>query len=510
VAGKTDSQDFPTTAGAPQRKLGGGTDAFVVRLDASGSSLTFGSYLGGELDDSASAVASDGSGALFAVGTTDSVSFPVAHALYPTLNGGANPSVSYKDAFVTKLDASGAVAFSTYLGGSLHDSGTGVAVSPTGRIGITGTSGSSNFPTHDPLQSTMRATSSFNGFVTELAADGQSLVYSTFLGGSGGAYGDSPAAIAFDGAGRAFVAGTTSSSDFPIANAFQSKSGGNRDGFLSRLDADGSALGYSTYLGGTSTEQLYGLGITADGHAFVAGQTQSADYPTLNPIQSSLVDGYDVFAAAYDPDGAMQWSTFGPVGGGSAAHGIAPDHAGNAYAVGVILHDGLATAGALQEHPAGGTDGFILEFGPGLPVKDAGGPDASEGGPVTEEAGADGASDASADGPEEGDDGGDAGDSGLGDANVSDSAPEDGTAPRDGAIDAIADGSGNETSTGDDSTDADLAFHGPNRPGTGGGDTESGCGCHVAGAARGRGAGALAFFGLLLGVAYGRRRRAGS
>jgi hypothetical protein len=292
VAGSTYSTNFPT-ANAFQPTNHGVLNAFVTRLSADGSALVYSTYLGGSDADFARGIAVDpATGDALVTGYTISTDFPTANALQPTNHGG-------EDAFVTRLSADGsALVYSTYLGGSFSDHGWGIAVDPaTGDALITGETDSTDFPTANALQPTNHGF--YNAFVTRLSADGSTLVYSTYLGGSA-SFGDGGNGIAVDPAtGDALVTGYTSSADFPTANPLQPNyGGGTYDAFVTRLSADGSALLYSTYLGGSGSDGGNGIAVDpATGDALVTGYTQSTDFPTANPLQANNAGGSDAFVA---------------------------------------------------------------------------------------------------------------------------------------------------------------------------------------------------------------------
>jgi hypothetical protein len=277
VTGTTDSTNFPI-ANPFQPTNHGGYDAFVARLSADGTALVFSSYLGGSTIDDGYGIAVDPStGDALVTGFTGSTDFPTANPLQPTNHGGY-------DAFVARVSADNSLlVYSTYLGGSSYDYGQGIAVDPsTGDALVTGFTGSTDFPTANPLQPTNTGYS--NTFVARVSADGSALVYSTYLGGS--LY-DQGNGIAVDpSTDEALVTGYTSSTDFPTANSWQPTNHGGYDAFVARVSPDGSALVYSSYLGGSGDD--FALGIAVDpssGDAFVTGYTASTNFPTANPLQ---------------------------------------------------------------------------------------------------------------------------------------------------------------------------------------------------------------------------------
>jgi Beta-propeller repeat len=275
VTGRTNSANFPTTPGAFDTTYAQ-VDAFVTKLNASGTALVYSTYLGGfGGPDSGARVALDGTGSAYVAGSTGSFDFPTTPGAFDTM------FVGPLDAFVTKLNVSGSdLLYSTYLGGGGvgGDEAHALAVDGAGIVYLTGRTGSADFPTTPGAWDTTYG-GQYDAFVTKLNASGAALLYSTYLGGSGGPdYGDG---VAVDGAGSAYVTGTTPSADFPTtAGASDMSWNGSDDAFLTKLDASGAALGYSTYLGGSGGD--HGADISLDGaaNAYVTGTTSSANFPT--------------------------------------------------------------------------------------------------------------------------------------------------------------------------------------------------------------------------------------
>ena len=344
VTGRTASSDFPT-ASPFQAANGGGTDAFVTKLNAAGNALVYSTYLGGSGTDIGFDIAVDGSGNAYAAGCTDSTDFPTASPVQAVFGGGA------EDAFVTKLNAAGsALVYSTYLGGSASDLGRAIAADTFGNAYATGTTFSTDFPTASPFQAANAGF--FNAFVTKLNAAGSALVYSTYLGGSNG---DDGFGIAADGSGNAYVTGDTSSTDFPTASPFQASISGTGDAFVTKLNAAGSALVYSTYLGGSIIDFGFGIAVDGSGNAYVLGRTTSTDFPTVSPIQAAYGGGFsDAFVAKLNSaGGALVYSTY--LGGSGV------DSSGNAYVTGFTPD--FPTANPFQSTNAGGLDAFIAKIG---------------------------------------------------------------------------------------------------------------------------------------------------
>jgi len=326
VTGFTNSTNFPT-ASPLQDTYGGANDAFVAKLNAAGSALVYSTYLGGSGDDQGNGIAVDASGSAYVTGSTYSTNFPTASPLQPTNRG------SWSNAFVAKLNAAGsALVYSTYLGGSGGDEGHGIAVDSSGNAYVTGSTGSTNFPTASPLQATNGG--SRDAFVAKLNAAGSALIYSTHLGGNSD---DSGEGIAVDSSGNAYVAGWTTSTNFPTASPLQPTWGGGAyDGFVTKLNAAGSALVYSTYLGGSSYEYGYGIAVDSSGNAYVTGFTGSPNFPTASPLQATYGGNSDAFVTKLNAAGsALVYSTYlGGVGLYDYGYGIAVDSSGNAYITG--------------------------------------------------------------------------------------------------------------------------------------------------------------------------------
>jgi hypothetical protein len=198
---------------------------------------------------------------------------------------------------VTKLNAAGsAFVYSTYLGGSDADAGYGIAVDASGSAYVTGSTSSTDFPTHNPLQASNGG--DYDVFVSKLNAAGSALVYSTYLGGSN--Y-DEGLAIVVDASGYAYVTGPTFSTDFPIQNPLQATNHGYYNAFVTKLNAAGSALVYSTYLGGSNYDYSQAIAADSSGNAYVTGYTGSTDFPTQNPFQASNHGSVDPFMAKISP-----------------------------------------------------------------------------------------------------------------------------------------------------------------------------------------------------------------
>ena len=232
---------------------------------------------------------------MYLAGETTSPNFP-ATGLQKTSRG-------VPDGFLTKLSADGSrVVYSTFLGGTYEDRATAVAVDDGGSAYVTGSTYSADFPVANARQGVSGGGQ--DAFVARISADGASLLFSTYLGGSGGSLGypEAGQALALDSQGNAYVAGVTSSADFPLLHPFQSSRRGATDAFVSKLNASGTLL-YSTYLGGTGVDSANAIAVDADGNAYVAGQTFSKDLPVANATQAANGGDYDAFTAKLGPGG---------------------------------------------------------------------------------------------------------------------------------------------------------------------------------------------------------------
>ncbi|MEA2426922.1 MAG: hypothetical protein QOF37_550 [Thermoleophilaceae bacterium] len=370
LTGRTLGNDFPTTSGAYTTTApGGSADAFVAKLAPNGQSLNYSTYLGGTNQDNGLAIAIDSAGAAYVTGFTDSANFPMV-AAYDSTFGGT------RDDFVTKLAPDGgSVAYSTYLGGA-DDEGSsraGIAVDTAGSAYVTNQTKSNDFPTTvGAYDTTFGGAGTAEAYVTKFAANGGSLVYSTFLGGAGD---EDPigGAIALDSAGSAYVVGSTTSADFPTtAGAFDTTLGGTSDAFVSKLAANGGSLVYSTYLGGSSDEFGVGIGLGPDGSAYASGSTYSANFPTsADAFDTTLGGSNDAFVARLAADGgSLPYSTYlGGSGSDFGIGGIAVDPSGAAYATGTTSSaDFPTTAGALDTSLGGSSDGFVSRIGAPTPA----------------------------------------------------------------------------------------------------------------------------------------------
>lgn len=365
VLGNTLSADFPTTSGAfqPASASSNGTeDGFVTKLNATGSTILYSTYLGGSAGDNCRALAVNSLGEVYVAGGTQSVDFPITSGAYQTVLGSGD-----SDAFVAKLNATGtALTFSTFMGGNratAHD----LALDSNGNVYLVGEAYTDSlaaltYPVTSNAHQSAPAADGLEGFVSEVSADGTQLLYSSYLGGS---MEDSVIGVALDADDNVYVAGYTGSSDFPVTSGCAQPSyGGPYDTFISRFDLSSPgtvSLAYSTYLGGSNLEDPYGIAVDADGNAYVTGYTTSYDFPVTQTTNHGWLSA---FVTKLNADGSqfLDSACFGEVY--TYAYGLALDSAGNAYVVGETTSpDFPTTPGSLQTtFGGGGSDSFVTKL----------------------------------------------------------------------------------------------------------------------------------------------------
>lgn len=404
VVGTVTSNTFPTSDDAMQPLFAGSNDIFVSKFDTSGSTLLYSTYLGSYLDDRAVAIAVDGEGRLHVTGYTTSPEFPTKGAIQERFAGGSMAAGG--DVFVFILDRSGsALLFSTYLGGTLDDFGRAIAIAPDGGILIAGGTNSQDFPLQGAQQAVYGG-GPRDAFVLRLAPLGEKLVYSTFYGGSGndefygvaaaadgsaivtgitttndltmtegaiqarygggardvllgrlgedgsvwrfltylgGTADDWGRAITLDGDGDIYLTGYTTSSSYPRVNSFDITYNSNRDAFLTKVKADGSALVYSGFIGHNSLEDGFAIAVNEDKEATVVGHTQSLQFPLNNAVQSAIGTPTcrtqpctaDLFIAKFSADGRRYlFSSYLGGTGADQSRGVALSAAGDAWVTG--------------------------------------------------------------------------------------------------------------------------------------------------------------------------------
>jgi hypothetical protein len=367
VTGYATSTNFPSLHPLSSNStLGGNSNAFVTELNPSGSALVYSTYLGGNdknWNEYGNGIAVDSAGNVYITGETDSTNFPTKNPYQANLGG-----EDAINAFVSVLNWSGSalsLMYSTYLGGSVSDGADGIALDSSGNVYVAGYATSTNFPTLPANQNfstggapnTSGLAGSENAFAAKLnpfaSTPAQTLVYSTYLGGSGT---DSANGIAVDSSGNAYVTGSTSSANFPTKNPLYMTLAGGQNAFVSALNSTGSALIYSTYLGGNNSDTGSQIAVDSSGNAYVVGYTSSTNFPKMNPLYPTLAGYTNAFVSAFNSTGsALLFSTY--LGGSNYdyAYGIALDASGNAYVTGQTNSNNFPiTPGAFQTSMGGG------------------------------------------------------------------------------------------------------------------------------------------------------------
>lgn len=360
LTGETNSPDF-ATANAFDTTRGAAVDAFVLKTGPGGA-LRWASYLGGSLThgfETIKAVAVDGSGAVYVTGDASSIDYPATAGVFGPSKAADADNLVNLDAVVSKFGADGALLWSTYLGGTGHDSGRAIAVDSTSHVYVVGVAESWDFPaTPGSLRDT---TDGHDGFVAKIDPLGATLVWSTFLGGLSGF--DVPRAVALDGSRNVIVAGQAGSGDFPVLNGYDTTFNGWTDGFVSKIAASGSSLLWSTLLGGGFHDDIHAITKNAMGDVFVTGETQSADFP-VSGWDATHNGNVDAFVAKLSSNGRrLDYSTLLGGSQNEVGRAIAVDTSNNVTVAGeTSSFDFPTTASAFDRAFGGATDGFVARF----------------------------------------------------------------------------------------------------------------------------------------------------
>jgi Beta-propeller repeat len=358
ITGSTGSTNFPVTTGAFQTARAGlfaNDDAFVTKMNSTGTALIYSTYFGGANRDQGNDIALDGAGNAYITGFTESGDLPTTPGAFRTTPVGGDET----EIFATKLNATGtALVYSTFLGPGI---GTGITIDTAGDAYITGQA-APNLPTTPGAFQTVSGGSS-DAFVTKLNSTGTAQVYSTFLGGTGF---DSASEIAIDALGNAYVTGQADAG-FPVtAGAFQTTFNGGGDAFVTKFNSTGTALVYSTFLGGSGSDGGSGIVVNAAGNAYVTGSTDSSNFPvSAGAFQSVKGAGLDAFVTELNVAGSgLAYSTY--LGGDGLDFGtnIAVDTAGNASVTGLTGSTNFPTVDAIQSAYGGNNDGFVTRLNP--------------------------------------------------------------------------------------------------------------------------------------------------
>ncbi|MFX1251443.1 MAG: SBBP repeat-containing protein [Promethearchaeota archaeon] len=349
IIGTTGSTDFPTK-NAFNDTHSGSYDAFVTKLNATGNGLVFSTYLGGIGPDEGFDIAVDAYNNSYVTGFTFSADFPTQNAYNSTLGGGL-------DAFVAKFNTTGWLNFSTYLGGDGGDIGRGIAVDLAGNSYITGNTTSANFPTKNAYNDTLGF---FSGFVTKLNSTGNGLVFSTYLGGDD--Y-DECMDIDVDTSGHSYITGFTQSFNFPTKNAYNDTYSGSGDGFVTKLNTTGNGLVFSTYLGAPSFDWAFSIAVDAYNNSYITGLTYSNTFPIKDANQSVLNGSSDAFVTKLNATGTeLVFSTFLGGSNQEEGYGISVDADGDVYITGGTSSNDFPTQNPYDNTYNGLSDSFVTRL----------------------------------------------------------------------------------------------------------------------------------------------------
>ena len=359
ITGSTYLNTFPKTFG----QFGGGQDVFVVKMGSAGN-IVYSTILGGSASDIGYGIAVDAGGAAYVAGSTQSTNFSRTGTPMRTTLGGDS------DAFIAKLQPSGQVSYAINFGGGSSETANAVAIDASGNAYVAGFTTSNDFPaTAGAYSTTLRG--SQNAFISVVNPIGSAFVYSTFLGGT---QSDAATGIAVDAAGAAFVTGTTTSNDFPVLNAFTPTRpnpvrGFSDTGFVTKLNPTGSALVYSSFLGGSYSDWPVGIGVDSGGAAYVVGTANSSDFPTTpGALKRSKASNYtidnDIYLVQVAPDGtALSYSTLLGGSGLTNARAMAIDASQGVYIAGITSSSTLPTTLGAFEPTNPKAAGYTVDTG---------------------------------------------------------------------------------------------------------------------------------------------------
>lgn len=317
--------------------------------------LVYSTYLGGNSDEASLSVAIDGQGNTYVTGWTQSTDFPTSSPVSPT-NSGAS------DIVITKLNPAGTgIVYSTYIGGAANDVGEAIAVNSAGEAFVSGYTRSTNLPVVAAVQPTYGG-GTRDAFFLRLSPNGNSLVYSTYVGGNGD---DTSTSIALNNAGAVYGTGYTSSTNFVTVNAIQSFNAGGFDAFVLELAPAGNSVVFSTYAGGSGSDQGFALALDALGFVYILGDTTSTNLPTFNALQPFYAGGpFDAFLAKLTPSGNnLVFSTYAGGNGDDSGQALAVDGSGNIYATGYTDSINLSLiVDAVQPNKGAGYDAYVAKL----------------------------------------------------------------------------------------------------------------------------------------------------
>lgn len=371
ITGYTASAAYPTTAGVyDATHNGGGTypyDVFVSKFNATGTTLLYSTFIGGSEGEVAEEIVVNNAGNVYLTGGTKSSDFPVTAGVYDnTYNGDGFASWIWGDVFILQLNATGsALVFSTFVGGDIDDVGRALYVDDSGNIYCAGAA-RSNFPVTAGAFDTVYSFGPYDGFILKMNPTATALIYCTYYGGSGN---DTANGITVDDLGNAYVIGNTHSTDFPTtAGAFDTSFNGTYDGYVLKINPTGTALVYSTFMGGANEDRHFGIVLKGNYNVVIAGFSNSAGYPTtMGAYDTSHNGDYDAVLTELDASGSsLVYSTF--MGGADAdmALCLTQSFSGFIYMAGYCGTGFPTTAGAYDTSHNGSEDVFLTIFNPAL------------------------------------------------------------------------------------------------------------------------------------------------
>ena len=358
ITGWTSSSNFPVVGGV-QSRLSGARDAFIVKLNSTGTALLYSTYLGGSGVDSGTAIGIDFSGAAFIVGDTTSPNLPYTTGAYQRRLAGG------QDVFVAKINSAGnALSFLTGLGGAATDHGTAIGVEAAGTVVVAGGTYSTDFPTTPGLQTVSGGGQ--DGFIAKFAADGRSLLWSTYIGGRGGSPGapELVTGLALGQAGNITFAGITSSANFPVRGNVDQLTfgGGQTDGFVAKLTGSSGAIYLATFLGGSLDDGINAIAGDARGYIYLTGYTSSPDFPTRRAVQGSPGGGLDAFIVKANTGTRILYSTYLGGSAGDSGNAIAVDALTSVTVAGSTGSADFPVAGSMPSVKSGILSGFVAKF----------------------------------------------------------------------------------------------------------------------------------------------------
>ena len=353
VVGETGSPAFPGWQPSIDTR---NVATFVTRFDTSARQVVFTVILAGDGRVGGRGIALDAAGSVYVAGMTNATNFPT------TVGALRRTAIGQGDAFFCKLSANGAtLLYSTLLGGAGEDVATGLAVTPLGEAVVTGYTSSQDFPVTSGAVQTRYGGGSYDAFLARFSATG-TLSYATYLGGSDA---DLGFAVALDAAGSAYLTGSTASSDFPTLAGVQTSQKGQGDGFVTKINSSGSAIQFSTYLGGSGADYGSAIALDTAGSIYVAGTTLSGDLPATGGALQRVPHGsYDAFVAKYSGTGLAYMTYLGGTQS-DAATALAVDGVGNAYVGGYTFSGDFPLAGAQLITAGSGQEAFLSVINPG-------------------------------------------------------------------------------------------------------------------------------------------------